>query len=55
MMFGIPGAALAMIRSTKSSRRKAVIGILGSSAQAVIGLKVQEVADALRDKIKAEQ
>ena len=49
MMFGIPGTALAMIRSAKSSRRKAVIGILGSSAQAVIGLKVQEVCDALRN------
>ena len=32
MMFGIPGAALAMIRCTKDSRRKAAIGILGSAA-----------------------
>ncbi len=32
MMFGIPAAALAMIRSAKSDRRKAAMGILVSSA-----------------------
>ena len=32
MMFGIPGAALAMIRCTNERRRKAAIGILGSAA-----------------------
>ncbi len=32
MMFGIPGAALAMIQSAKSSRRKYAIGILSSAA-----------------------
>ena len=32
MMFGIPGAALAMIRSAKTTRRKATIGILLSCA-----------------------
>lgn len=32
MMFGIPGAALAMIHSAKSARRKTVVGILGSAA-----------------------
>ena len=32
MMFGVPGAALAMIRSAKPGRRKAAMGILLSSA-----------------------
>lgn len=32
MMFGVPGAALAMIRCAKPTRRKAAIGILGSAA-----------------------
>ncbi|MBQ7535697.1 MAG: PTS transporter subunit EIIC [Stomatobaculum sp.] len=32
MMFGIPGAVLAMIQCAKSSRRKAAVGILGSAA-----------------------
>ena len=32
MMFGVPAAALAMIRSTKKTRRKAAMGILLSSA-----------------------
>ena len=32
MMFGIPGAALAMIRSAKSSKKKAAIGILAAGA-----------------------
>lgn len=32
MMFGIPGAALAMIRRAKTAKRKAAIGILGSAA-----------------------
>lgn len=32
MMFGIPGAALAMIRSARSARKKAAAGILGSAA-----------------------
>ena len=32
MMFGVPGAALAMIRTAKSSRRKAIAGVLGSTA-----------------------
>ena len=32
MMFGVPGAVLAMIQSAKSPRRKAVAGILGSAA-----------------------
>ena len=32
MMFGVPAAALAMIRSTKPGRRKAAMGILLSSA-----------------------
>ena len=32
MMFGIPGAALAMIRSAQSKRRKAAVGILASGA-----------------------
>ena len=32
MMFGVPGAALAMIRSAKPERRKAAMGILGSAA-----------------------
>ena len=32
MMFGIPGAALAMIRSAKTAKRKAAVGILASAA-----------------------
>jgi len=32
MMFGIPGAALAMIRTAKTARRKATIGIVGAAA-----------------------
>ena len=32
MMFGVPGAALAMIHCAKSEKRKAAIGILGSAA-----------------------
>ena len=32
MMFGIPGAALAMIRSAKSKKRRAAVGILASAA-----------------------
>ena len=32
MMFGIPGAALAMIQTAKSNKRKATIGIVGSAA-----------------------
>ena len=32
MMFGIPGAALAMIQTAKDKKRKATIGIVGSAA-----------------------
>lgn len=32
MMFGIPGAALAMIRSAKTKRKKAAVGILAAGA-----------------------
>ena len=32
MMFGIPGAALAMIQTAKSNKRKVAIGIVGSAA-----------------------
>ena len=32
MMFGIPGAALAMIQTAKPNKRKATIGIIGSAA-----------------------
>ncbi len=32
MMFGIPGAALAMIQTAKSNKRKATVGIVGSAA-----------------------
>ena len=32
MMFGIPGAALAMIQTAKTKKRKATIGIVGSAA-----------------------
>jgi PTS system N-acetylglucosamine-specific IIC component len=32
MMFGIPGAALAMIQSAKSNKRKLAIGLVGSAA-----------------------
>ncbi len=32
MMFGIPGAALAMIQTAKSTRRKAAIGLVASAA-----------------------
>ncbi len=32
MMFGIPGAALAMIQTAKTAKRKATIGIIGSAA-----------------------
>ena len=32
MMFGIPGAALAMIQTAKTAKRKATIGIVGSAA-----------------------
>ncbi len=32
MMFGIPGAALAMIQTAKTTKRKATIGLVGSAA-----------------------
>jgi len=32
MMFGIPGAALAMIQTAKTAKRKATIGIVGAAA-----------------------
>ena len=32
MMFGIPGAALAMIQTAKTGKRKAAIGLVGSAA-----------------------
>ena len=32
MMFGIPGAALAMIQTAKTNKRKATIGLVGSAA-----------------------
>ena len=32
MMFGIPGAALAMIQTAKSNKRKVAIGLVGSAA-----------------------
>jgi len=32
MMFGIPGAALAMVQTAKDSKRKATIGIVGAAA-----------------------
>ena len=32
MMFGIPGAALAMIQTAKDSKRKATVGIVGAAA-----------------------
>ena len=32
MMFGIPGAALAMIQTAKTKKRKATIGLIGSAA-----------------------
>ena len=32
MMFGIPGAAIAMIQTAKSNKRKATIGIVGAAA-----------------------
>jgi len=32
MMFGIPGASLAMIQSAKTAKRKATIGIIGAAA-----------------------
>ena len=32
MMFGIPGAALAMVQTAKSNKRKATIGIVGAAA-----------------------
>ena len=32
MMFGVPGAALAMIRTAKTKKRKAAVGILASAA-----------------------
>ena len=32
MMFGIPGAALAMVQTAKSDKKKATIGIVGSAA-----------------------
>ncbi len=32
MMFGIPGAALAMIQTAKSNKRKSTIGIIGAAA-----------------------
>ena len=32
MMFGIPGAALAMVKCAKTAKKKAAIGILASAA-----------------------
>ena len=32
MMFGIPGAALAMIQTAKSNKKKIAIGLVGSAA-----------------------
>ena len=32
MMFGVPGAALAMIQTAKSTKKKVAIGLVGSAA-----------------------
>ena len=42
MMFGIPGAALAMIQTAKTNKRKATIGIVGSAALAAFLCGVTE-------------
>lgn len=42
MMFGIPGAALAMIRSAKTQKRKIAIGLLASAAIAAFVCGVTE-------------
>ena len=42
MMFGIPGAALAMIQTAKSDKRKATIGLVGSAAVCAILCGVTE-------------
>ena len=42
MMFGIPGAALAMIRSAKSNKKKIAIGLVGSAAVAAFVCGVTE-------------
>ena len=42
MMFGIPGAALAMIKTAKTAKRKATIGIVGAAALSAIVCGVTE-------------
>ncbi|MGM9550382.1 MAG: PTS transporter subunit EIIC [Faecousia sp.] len=42
MMFGIPGAAVAMIQSAKTAKRKATIGIIGSAAVCAVLCGVTE-------------
>ena len=42
MMFGIPGAALAMIQTAKTKKRKATIGIVGSAALCAVLCGVTE-------------
>ena len=49
MMFGVPGVALAIIRSAKTAGAKAVMKTGKNSVQVVIGMKVQAVADAVRE------
>ena len=42
MMFGIPGAALAMVQTAKSNKRKATIGIVGAAALSALLCGVTE-------------
>ncbi len=42
MMFGVPGAALAMIRSAKTKRRKYAVGILASAALCAFACGITE-------------
>ena len=42
MMFGIPGAALAMVHTAKSNKKKAAIGLVSSAAIAAFVCGVTE-------------
>ena len=42
MMFGIPGAALAMVHTAKSNKKKVAIGLLSSAAIAAFVCGVTE-------------
>lgn len=51
MMFGVPGAALAMIQTAKSTKKKIAIGLVGSAALCAFICGVTEPLNSLHDSL----